>query len=158
MESQVHPILFATATPSRCPFHDGPATLDALLAELNASREPEALDLALDLRSALTVRRSAEQCVALAIRLRHTLNDRHYLAFYRVRQWLQRVIAVQVREFRGQAWARFPLPLNSARVEEIENACLAAWAQVRPRSCLELAQVRFVFLSETPAAAGVANA
>lgn len=148
MESQfqtTHSPLGLTATPSRCPFHDGPATLDALLAELAASQASVALDLALDLRSALMERQDAEGCVALALRLRRTLDGAHYLAFYRVRQWLQRVIVVQVRGWRGDDWMTLSLPLNSARLDEIENACRAAWALARELEPTEWTQVRFAF-------------
>lgn len=157
MESQFHPslpVVAAAAVPSRCPFHDGPATLDALLAELSG-RNAEALDVALDLRSAWMRRRDAGSCVRLALRLRHALNGSHYLAFYRVRQWLQRVIVVQVRPWRGAAWQTFPLPLNSARLDEIENACRSAWLQDHPHADAwgSLLQTRFVFLVDAAAPA-----
>jgi hypothetical protein len=145
MESQFHPSHALSATPSRCPFHDGPATLDALLAELATGNSPDALDLALDLRCALVERIDADACVALALRLRRTLNGAHYLAFYRVRLWMQRVIAVQVRGWRGDDWTTFDLPLNSARTDEIENACRSAWAIAREIEPTEWTQVRFVF-------------
>jgi hypothetical protein len=148
MESQFHtqPDL-SVSKHARCPFHDGPATLDGLLAELDHHAHPEALDAALDLRTAFA-RREAADCVRLALRLRHTLDGSHYLAFYRVRQWLQRVIGIQIRAGRGAAWTTFPLPLNSARVDEIENACLAAWGADRDPAELDWAQLRFVFRTE----------
>ena len=105
--------------------------------------------MALDLRTALA-RHEAADCVRLALRLRHSLDGSHYLAFYRVRQWLQRVIGIQIRAGRGAAWTTFPLPLNSARVDEIENACLAAWGADRDPAELDWAQLRFVFRAEWP--------
>lgn len=160
MESQSHTTMaFASppGTASRCPFHDGPLTLDALLAELGAGNA-NTLDLALDLRHGLARREDAETCVQLALQLRHALRDAHYLAFYRVRLWLRRIVAVQVRARRDSRWSSFPLPLNSARLEEIENACIAAWAVENPQCSTGLIQVRFVFRApvgkaEVPAAA-----
>jgi hypothetical protein len=155
MESQFHHPLelrAAFAAPARCPFHDGPATLDGLLAELGPD-ESDALDAALDLRSAVAAGQDAAACVALALRLRHALDGAHYLAFYRVRQWLQRVIAVQVRAWRGAEWMTVRLPLNSARLGEIQNACVAEWSRQHPDVPADLAQVRFVFLTRERAVA-----
>lgn len=115
-----------------------------LLAELG-SDERDALDLALDLRSALKARQDAEGCVRLALALRHALDGRHHLAFYRVRLWLQRTIVVQVRAWRGAEWCSYALPLNSARIDEIENACRAAWALGAAGGDPAWAQVRFGF-------------
>ena len=150
MESQSHSptCLSLPALGSGCPFHDGPPTLDALLAELGCD-DLQALDLALDLRCALSAGRDAEGCVRLALDLRHALDGAHYLAFYRVRHWLRRIIAVQVRAWRG-SWQTFPLPLNSARPDEIENACLAAWAAEHGEAGTALTEVRYVFLAAAP--------
>lgn len=143
MESQSQ-LISPVGTVARCPFRDGPSTLDFLLAELSRAGSP-ALDLALDLRSAVLARADPEHCVRLGLQLRQALDGTHYLAFYRVRLWLQRVIFVQVRGQRGEPWSTFSLPLNSARVAEIENACCAAWALEEPHRSLEWAQMRFVF-------------
>jgi len=123
---------------------DGPLSLDLLLAELGPD-ETDALDLALDLRGAIAARADAGGCVALLLRLRHALDGRHYLAFYRVRLWLHRLVVVQVRAWRGDTWKSYPLPLNSARIDEIENACLSAWAADTLGGDPHWAQVRFAF-------------
>src|SRR5690606_16387342 len=109
-----------------CPFFDGPLSLDLLLGELG-TEDAQALDLALDLRSTIAAGADAGACVDLALRLRRALDGRHYLAFYRVRLWLQRLIVVQVRAWRGDDWKSYPLPLNSARIDEIKNACCSTW-------------------------------
>ena len=159
MESQSQPTFHSASAKPRpvCPFFDGPLSLDLLLAELGPD-EAEALDLGLDLRSALAARVDAEACVRLALELRRTLDGAHYLAFYRVRLWLQRLIQVNVRAWRGDAWKGYGLPLNSARVDEIENVCRCAWATETPWGDPQWAQVRFDFreteslASEAPAA------
>lgn len=137
----------AKASRVRCPFFDGPLSLDLLLAELGAD-EAQALDLALDLRSAIAAMAHAGTCIDLALRLRRALDGRHYLAFYRVRLWLQRLIEVQARAWRGDDWKGYPLPLNSARVDEIENACRSAWAAETPYGDPQWAQVRFAFRTD----------
>src|SRR5688500_1492298 len=66
-----------------CPFHDGAATLDLLLAELDP-RDREVFDAALDLRFLAVAGEDAGACAAQLFRVRQLLADRHYLAFYRV--------------------------------------------------------------------------
>lgn len=133
---------------SGCPFRDGPATLDGLLAEIGA-QGGEALDVALDLRFAYQHRHDAEACVALALRLRRLLGDRHYLAFYRVRVWLSRALAAEVRSHRGEGWKRVPLPIQASALELLEHACVQRWAQDHPGRYLGAAQVRYAYASDS---------
>lgn len=114
-------------TPFACPFHDGPQTLDLLLAELRHT-SPELLDLALELRSALTAGVDAEACIQLLFTLRGRLAGRHHLAFYRVRAWVRRRLVAEVRPDRASSWRPCPLPLDCARQEELVNRCLATLA------------------------------
>lgn len=80
----------------RCPFHDGAATLDLLLAELDP-RETELFDAALDLRAEFAAGADAATCAAQLLRVRALLGERHYLAFYRVRCWARRALHIEVR-------------------------------------------------------------
>lgn len=146
MESQSHATPF-TSPPkeSRCPFLDGPLTLDGLLAELGTG-DAAAFDVALDLRGAMVAGLDARECVALALRLRRALDGRHYLAFYRVRRWLSRTIELQARPWRGESWRRYALPLDCARLDEVENTAVARLAsELGCDQPLSLAQVRFAF-------------
>lgn len=111
-----------------CPFHDGPQTLDLLLAELRHD-SPDLLDSALELRSAMTAGTDPDACIHLLLALRSRLAGRHHLAFYRVRTWLQRRIVAEVRTDRAAPWIACPLPLDCARYEELVNRCLAGLAQ-----------------------------
>ena len=110
-----------------CPFHDGPQTLDLLLGELRHD-SPELLDLALELRTAMTTGADAERCIHLLFVLRARLAGRHHLAFYRVRTWMQRRIVVEVRPDRASPWRACALPLDCARIDELRNRCLATLA------------------------------
>lgn len=113
--------------PVACPFHDGPQTVDLLLAELR--QEPTALvDLALELRHALTARTDAEHCIRLLFLLRQHLEGRHHLAFYRLRCWVRRLLVAEVRPDRTTPWRSCPLPLDCARYDELRNRCLASLA------------------------------
>lgn len=125
-----------------CPFHDGAATLDLLLAELDP-RERELFDAVLDLRSLFAARADAAACVEQLYRVRARLGGRHYLAFYRVRCWARRALRIQIRAVRGQAWLTRELPLDGARLDEVVNGSLAALST--DGSIPSGAHVRFVF-------------
>ncbi len=77
-------------TVARCPFHDGIATLDLLLAEIDP-RDLALFDAALDLRSLCRAESDARACAEQLARVGALLGEHHYLAFYRVRRWAQRV-------------------------------------------------------------------
>lgn len=128
--------------PMLCPFHDGAATLDLFLAELDP-HETELFDAALDLRSLFASGTDASACVAQLYQVRHLLGGRHYLAFYRLRRWALRVVRMEVRAGRGEPWMRRDIPLDCARLDEAINLALGSLAEAGaiPLS----AQVRFAF-------------
>jgi hypothetical protein len=118
----------ALETGARCPFHDGAATLDAFLAELDP-RERELFDAALDLRSLIVAAMDAATCVEHLFRVRALLGERHYLAFYRVRCCARRVLRIHVRASRNQLWHSREFPLDGGRLDEVVNTALAAVAE-----------------------------
>jgi hypothetical protein len=132
-----------------CPFHDGAATLDLFLAELNP-RDTALFDAALDLRSLAVDGKDPEACVAQLFRVRRLLGHRHYLAFYRVRCWARRALRIEVRAGRGSPWLAYELPLGCARIGEASNLALATVAA--GDGIPETGQVRFVF-AQAPAPA-----
>ena len=138
-----HASLAPLHTVARCPFHDGAATLDLLLAELDPA-ETALFDAALDLRSLCMAREDAGACVAQLFRLRTLLDGRHYLAFYRVRCWAHRVFRIEARSNRMMPWRACPLPLDAARLDEVVNAALAAAAGLDGVTAAS-AHVRFTF-------------
>ena len=143
-DSILAPLPIAAVAPAlaRCPFHDGAATLDLLLAELDPS-DTALFDAALDLRALCVAGDEPAACVEQLFRVRALLDERHYLAFYRVRCWARRRFRIQARVARGTPWVTRELPLDSARLDEIINAALAIFATdegVIPTS----AHVRFV--------------
>ena len=132
----------------RCPFHDGIATLDLLLAELDP-RDAELFDAALDLRSLCAAKADAAACVYQLFHVRALLDERHYLAFYRVRCWARQTLRIEVRAGRGAPWVTCELPLNGARLDEIVNTALASLADAEG-VIPEFAHVRFVLASAPP--------
>lgn len=118
----------ASARPAPlCPFHDGIATLDLLLAELDP-RETDLFDAALDLRSLFVRGRDAEACARQLLHVRTLLGPRHYLAFYRVRCCAHRNLCLEARAGRTAPWFRTMFPLDAGRLDEIVNAALARLA------------------------------
>jgi hypothetical protein len=131
----------STSSAGLCPFHDGIATLDLLLAELDLT-DLELFDAVLDLRS-LAGGRDASACLAQLFKVRRLLGGRHYLAFYRVRCWARRTFRIEVRSHRGEAVLFRELPLDGARLDEIVNASLACLAH--GNDIPAGAHVRFIF-------------
>jgi len=131
----------SVATPELCLFHDGLATLDLFLADLDPC-DRALFDAALDLRS-LAAGPDAAACIAQLFRVRTLLDGRHYLAFYRVRCWARRTFRIEVRAHRGAAAFVRDFPLDGGRLDEVVNSSLAALAAdgELPAS----AYVRFVF-------------
>lgn len=113
-------------SPARCLFHDGLATLDVFLAELDPGDHP-LFDAALDLRS-LAASRDAAACVEQLFRVRALLGGRHYLAFYRVRCWARRAFRIEVRTHRGATITVRDFPLDGGRLDEVVNSSLAVIA------------------------------
>jgi hypothetical protein len=112
---------------TQCPFHDGAATLDLLLAELDPL-ETEVFDAVLDLRSLAAAHDDATACIAQLFRVRRLLAGRHYLAFYRVRCWARRTLRVEVRASRCAPWNACEFALDAARLDEVVNTALATLA------------------------------
>lgn len=145
MSSELSLVLAPNVTPGGlCPFHDGAATLDTLLAELNP-RDRELFDATLDLRSLLAAGDDALACAEQLFVVRALLSDRHYLAFYRVRCWLRRALRVQVRASRQTPWITREFPLDGARLDEVINSSLATLAQNEDATVPVTAHVRFRF-------------
>jgi hypothetical protein len=129
------------ASSELCLFHDGLATLDLFLAELDP-RGRTLFDAALDLRS-LAAGTDARACVEQLFRVRALLDGRHYLAFYRVRCWARRAFRIEVRTHRAAAVLVRDFPLDGGRLDEVVNSSLAAVAHAGELPAT--ASVRFVF-------------
>jgi hypothetical protein len=127
---------------AQCPFHDGLATLDLFLAELDP-RETALFDAALDLRALASARTDGDACVAQLFHVRMLLDGRHHLAFYRVRCWANRALRIACRSHRGADWITSEFAPGAGSVNEVVNTALAGICsgEVIPAS----AHARFVF-------------
>jgi hypothetical protein len=99
--------------------------VDGLLRETDAVRGEE-VDSLLDLRSLLRRRENAEATLALFLQLRRSMEQRHYLAFYRLRHWLQNEIQVNVRVRRGELERTCKLKLDCYCIEAVRCQSLRA--------------------------------
>jgi hypothetical protein len=112
-----------TCTPATC--HPACA-LNVIDELLRASWEVrgEEVDSLLDLRSNLNRRQNAEGALGLFCALHRTLGERHYLAFYRLRRWLENQVEAVVRLRRGEPEKLVPLRLERCDVEAVRQECL----------------------------------
>lgn len=103
--------------------------VDELLSMPDAVSGDE-VDLLLDFRSLLRGRSDAEAALRLFCDLRRRLEQRHYLAFYRLRRWLEnQIVALAFSTLSGQT-VRVPLHLNFYCGEAIRRLCLCAALQL----------------------------
>ena len=130
--------------------------IDGLLRAHGTVRGEE-VDALLDLRWLLNHREDAEAALALFCTLRRTMEGRHYLAFFRLRRWLENHIQVTARPNSAAPSRHVPLALNNFCLEAIRSRCVLAAR--RPGEPLLGAKVSFSFKRLTqPAAAAPALA
>ena len=105
-------------TPATCRERCGHEIVDVLLHE-QADKDPALIDALLDLKFALTHRTDAEEILAVFCDLRQRLERRYYLAFYRLRRWLENQLVAHVSPGRGYPARSFPLVLKSKTVQGV---------------------------------------
>jgi len=109
-------------------YTNGLEIVDALLSMPGAVTGDE-MDLLLDFRSLLRSRREAEALLRCFCDLRRRLEQRHYLALYRLRRWLESEIAIKVRSCPAASAIVMPLRLDFYCVEAVRRGCLCAALQ-----------------------------
>ena len=86
----------------------------------------EEVDLLLDFRSLLRARRDAETTLRVFCDLRRRMEPRHYLAFYRLRRWLENQVAVKVLSTENHEIGNLALHLDFYCLEAIRRQCVCA--------------------------------
>ena len=105
-------------------------------------------DLLLELRWLLRERTGAEAALRCFCELRRRLEQRHYLAFFRLRRWLEANVVVVVT-LSANAEPRFvPLQLNRYCIEAVRRVCLCS--ALSGESALIAPRVVFAFRSSPP--------
>ena len=120
--------------PSQCRRRCALEVIDELLSQPGAISGAEA-DRLLDLRWKLSRREDAEATLRLFCELRLTLEQRHYLAFFRIRRWLENHLLASVQPCQAAEPHLAPVKLDYFCVEAIRRACL----------CVVLAQGTVLF-------------
>ena len=82
-----------------------------------------ALDAALDLRLLLAADADAETILSAFLRLRRIAEDRHYLACFRLRRWLETQFVAHVRLDRSQPRREIPVRLEARSYRELCARC-----------------------------------
>ncbi len=138
----------AECAPARCRWRCALEVIDGLLGQRRAVSGVEC-DLLLDLRWKLRQRDDAEGVLRLFCDLRLRMEQRHYLAFYRIRRWLENHLLAGVRICPAAEERLIPVKLNHYCVEAVRRFCLCA--SLGTGSVLLAPRLRFVFRPEAPA-------
>lgn len=135
MNSSATSAALSPSTPIRpshleCPLNSGVAVTDQLLAAITRDHRADdfesALDAALDLRLLLAAEADAESILKAFFRLRRVAEDRHYLACFRLRRWLESNFFARVFLDRSQPPACVPLRLDVCDCTALRTRCTLA--------------------------------
>ncbi len=98
--------------------------IDELLRGDRQSVRGEEADLLLDLRWQLRQRTEAELALQTFCDLRRRMEGRHYLAFFRIRRWLENHLVAVARICPAGNEREVPVRINHYCVEAVRRACL----------------------------------
>jgi hypothetical protein len=129
-------------TPLRCHWRCATEVIDELISR-PGSLSGEEVDHLLELRWKLSQRNDVEGALKLFCDLRLRMEHRHYLAFFRMRRWLENHLFAGVRICPEAPPQFVPVKLDHYCVEAIRRACLCVALR---RGCVLLApRLRFTF-------------
>ena len=117
--------------------------IDELLRLPRTQVTGEETDLLLDLRWQLRQRTEAERALRLFSDLRRRMEARHYLAFFRLRRWLENHLVAAVRICPAAEARAVPVKLDHYCVEAIRRVCLCACLEAG--SALLMPRLQFAF-------------
>ena len=130
--------------------------IDELLRAPRHTVSGEEADLLLDLRWQLRRRTEAETVLRLFCDLRIRLENRHYLALFRIRRWLENHLTASVRVCPAAQERTLPVKLDHYCVEAIRRVCLCA--SLGYGSVLLAPKLRFGFRASTAPAESATTA
>lgn len=124
------PITCTTASPAECypascRWRCALEVIDELLAQPGAASGEET-DLLLDLRWKLRRRDDAEDTLRLFCDVRRRMEQRHYLAFFRMRRWLENHVLAGVRICPAAEPQYVGVRLDHYCIEAVRRVCLCA--------------------------------
>ena len=112
-------------TPVTCHWRCAVEVIDELLCHRGAASGEET-DLLLELRWKLRHREDPEATLRLFCDLRIRMEGRHYLAFFRIRRWLENNLIASVRICPAAEPHEILVQLDHYCVEAIRRVCLCA--------------------------------
>jgi hypothetical protein len=133
--------------PAACRLRCATEVIDDLLAHAGAVSGEE-MDLLLDLRWHLRHRSDAEISLRLFCEARRRMEARHYLAFFRLRRWLENHLVAEVRVCPAAAPQWVSVKLNHYCVEALRRLCLCK--ALGEGSVLLAPRLRFDFRPQLP--------
>jgi hypothetical protein len=110
---------------ARCRWRCALEVIDELLAARDAISGEE-MDRLLDLRWQLSRADDAEAVLKIFCELRIRMEQKHYLAFFRIRRWMENHIVAAVRICPAAEPVFVPVELSHYCVEAIRRVCLCA--------------------------------
>jgi hypothetical protein len=119
------PAVGVACEPASCRWRCAIEVIDELLAEPGAVSGEE-MDRLLDLRWQLRHRENAENALRVFCELRLRMEPRHYLAFFRIRRWIENHVVAAVRPCPAAEAQTVPVKLDHYCVEAVRRACLCA--------------------------------
>lgn len=141
--------------PARCHWRCALDVIDELLSTPGAA-DGEETDRLLDLRWKLRQRTEAEVALRLFCELRLRMERRHYLAFFRIRRWLENHVVAAVQCHPAKAPVMVSLRLDHYCVEAIRRVCLCAGLD--GGHALQSPRLQFQFRTMEPAPFALASA
>lgn len=115
----------ADCAPAECRWRCALEVIDELLSQPGAASGEES-DLLLDLRWKLRGREDAEGALRLFCDLRLRMEHRHYLAFFRIRRWLENHLLASVQICPASSAQFIAVKLDLYCVEAIRRVCLCS--------------------------------
>lgn len=117
--------VLAECAPAQCRWRCALEVIDELLSPRSGVRGEE-VDLLLDLRWHLRQASDAEGALRLFCDLRLRMEQRHYLAFFRIRRWLENHLVAVVQTAPETPARVVPVALSFYCVEAIRRAMICA--------------------------------
>lgn len=133
----------ADCNPGACQVKCAMQVVDSLLSTPGAVTGEE-VDLLLDFRHELRAREDADSTLRLFCELRRRLEQRQYLAFYRLRRWLENHLIAEVKSCQAAESRTVRVKLDHYCVEAIRRVALCAG--LAPGSVLLAPRVQFSFV------------
>lgn len=120
------PLILSECTPVTCHWRCAVDVIDELLRLRGGGVTGEETDLLLELRWKLRHREDAEGALRLFCDLRLRMEGRHYLAFFRIRRWMENHLVAAVRICPAAESHEILVKMDHYCVEAIRRVCLCS--------------------------------